>query len=105
MEKEIKDNYHTMNELYDHRTILFAILCKQNKTAWKSLKHSDGTSEDGWFIAGLSTAYGQVTYHQKIEYWDLFQCKTLDKAPPYDGHTSEQVLERLKLNFLYDIFI
>ena len=46
--KETKDNYHTMDELYDHRTVLFAIVCRQNKTkAWKSLRHSDGSFEEG----------------------------------------------------------
>lgn len=99
-----KDDYHTMNELYDHRTILFAIICKQNKNiAWKSFRHSDGTFEEGWFIAGLETPYGQITYHQKMEYWNLFDVKVLDKAPFYDGHTSDQVLERLKLTFLGEL--
>ena len=99
-----KDDYHTMNELYDHRTILFAIICKQNKNiAWKSFRHSDGTFEEGWFIAGLETPYGQITYHQKMEYWNLFDVKVLDKAPFYDGHTQDQVLERLKLTFLGEL--
>lgn len=94
------DDHHTMDELYDHRTILFAIVCKLNiNHSWKSKRHSDGSSEDGWFIAGLDTPYGQITYHQKIEYWNLFECKELPKAPLYDGHTSEDVLERLKLTF------
>lgn len=99
-----KDNYHTMDELYDHRTVLFAIVCRQNKTkAWKSLRHSDGYFEEGWFIAGLDTPYGQVTYHQKIEYWNMFDVQELPKAPLYDGHTPEQALERLKLTFFGDI--
>lgn len=101
---EVKDDYHTMDELYDHRTILFAIVCKQNKNmAWKSLRHYDGSSEDGWFIAGLETPYGQITYHQKIEYWNFFDVQVLDKAPFFDGHNSKQVLERLRLTFLGEL--
>lgn len=100
-----KDNYHTMDELYEHRTILFAIVCKLNRDkAWKSRRHSDGTSEDGWFIAGIETPYGQLTYHQKMQYWNLFDVNELPKALPYDGHTSEQVLERLKLTFLGEVY-
>lgn len=98
------DNYHTMDELYDHRTVLFAAICRiYRNRSWKSKLHSDGTGEDGWFIAGIETPYGQVTYHQKIEYWNMFVCKELPKAPLYDGHTPQQALERLKLFFFGDI--
>lgn len=102
--EQIKDDYHTMDELYDHRTMLFAILCKvYRQRSWKSKRHSDGSFEEGWFIAGMDTPYGQVTYHQKMEFWNLFTCKELDKAPLYDGHTSDDVLERLKLTFFGNI--
>lgn len=102
--KEVKDAYHTMDELYDHRTVLFAAICRiyRNRT-WKSKRHSDGSSEEGWFIAGIDTPYGQASYHQKIEYWDMFVCKELDKAPLYDGHTPSEALERMKLFFFGDI--
>lgn len=34
---EISDEYHTFNELYFHRMILFSVICNQNKDkAWKS---------------------------------------------------------------------
>ena len=103
----IKDDYHTMDELYNHRTMLFAALCNEIKIineelgyalpySWKSRKHSDGTSEEGWFIAGIETILGQITYHQKDEFWDYFKCKELEMAPEYDGHTPDDVLERLK---------
>lgn len=106
--KEPHDDYHTMQELYNHRTILFAVLCKMvdeeyrghGNWSWKSKVHSDGTSEEGWFIAGIETLYGQITYHQKIEFWDLFHCKELDKAPEYDGHTPDDVLDRLIKEYL-----
>ena len=95
---EIKDNYHTMDDLYTYRTVLFAGICNMNlNRSWKSKRHHDNTSEEGWFIAGIETKYGQITYHQKIEYWDLFNCQELPHAPLYDGHTPEEALERLKL--------
>lgn len=101
MAKGVKDNYHTMDELYDHRTVLFAVICSQNKNrAWKSKRHHDNSYEEGWFIAGLETPYGQITYHQKMEYWDLFDVTICHHAPFYDGHTSDDVLDRLKLYFL-----
>ena len=94
---QARDDYHTMQELYDHRTVLFALICSKlyPELAWKSEKHSDGTSEPGWFIAGLETPFGQITYHQKSKYWGIFDCKVLDKAPEYDGHTPGHVLTRL----------
>ena len=41
---EFSDGHHTINELYHHRTILFAVLCSKNQNiAWKSKKHHDGS--------------------------------------------------------------
>lgn len=97
----VSDNYHTMDELYDHRSILFAFICSQNTDiSWKSKCHSDGSSEEGWFIAGLETPHGQITYHQKIDFWGSFLCKELDKAPEYDGHTPDDVFNRFIMNII-----
>lgn len=94
---EISDGYHTFNELYDHRAVLFSVICNQNfDIAWKSKLHDDGTMYDGMFIAGISTCNGDIRYHVENKYWDLFRVKELDRAPEYDGHTSDDVLERLK---------
>ena len=91
-----KDKYHTMDDLYDHRTVLFAlVVSKFPEISWKSYRHSDGTSENGWFIAGMETPYGQISYHQKLIYWNIFQCKELERAPEYDGHTPGHVITRL----------
>lgn len=99
-----EDKYHTMDELYDHRSMLFALICSDNPSvAWKSNVHSDGTPvEDGWFIAGLETPYGQITYHQKMEFYKYFKCPRLDRAPKYDGHTPNDVLDRLKKILVYE---
>ena len=49
---KISDGYHTFEELYAHRIMLFICLMKSNKDiSWKSRVHGDGTSLDGWFIA------------------------------------------------------
>ena len=99
-EKEIEnisDGYHTFKELYHHRALLFASIVAMNKdTAWKSKQHSDGTMYDNMFIVGITTPEGDATYHYDIDpYWDMFQCKELDKAPEFDGHTPEIALERI----------
>ena len=65
--------------------------------AWKSRVHSDGTSLDGWFIAGVGKSPGnQITYHLPDAKWDDCNVPELVKAPKWDGHTSKDVLRRLK---------
>ena len=91
------DGYHTFNELYHHRALLFSVIVSQFKDiAWKSKQHHDGTMYDGMFIVGVNTLQGQATYHYDVEpYWNMFNCKELEKAPEWDGHTAEQAIERI----------
>lgn len=93
---DISDGYHTFNELYYHRMILFSVIVSQNRAiSWKSKKHSDNTMYDDMFIVGINTPMGQVTYHYNLKYWNYFDCCELKKAPEYDGHTSDDVCNRL----------
>ena len=112
---QISDGFHTFDEFYEHRITLFITLCKMlrgyidvlikyqgvsesenNPVIWRSKLHNDGTSFDGWFILGI-THPNQITYHIPLSRWDDTEfAKTLDKAPEWDGHTSQDVLERLK---------
>lgn len=99
----ISDGYHTFGELYEHRIVLYIALCRQlsknsTRSVWISKKHSDGSVWDGWFLLGICIANGeQITYHLPERYWDV--CKEFayefDQAPPFDGHTSDDVLNRL----------
>ncbi len=100
---EVSDGYHTMEELYDHRITLYICLCEALVQAghngiWRSKLHSDGSSFDGWFILGIGKNEGtQITYHLPIERWEeAGSAETLEKAPQWDGHTSGDVLKRLK---------
>ena len=106
---EVSDGYHTFDELYEHRVVLWIALCKilyadpqyqtgQKADVWRSKLHSDGTSFDGWFIMGIGRNKGeQITYHLPISKWeDTNFAETRDKAPEFDGHTSADVLERIK---------
>ena len=94
---ETSDGYHTFNELYHHRAVLFSVIvANYPDRAWKSKKHHDGTMYDGMFIVGIETPDGQATYHYDIDpYWDMFKCRVLDKAPEWDGHTPAQAIERI----------
>ena len=93
---EVSDGHHTFNELYEHRHALFSALIKRLPLhGWKSKLHDDGSMFKGWFIAGFATPHGTITYHIPRHLWHEFPCKELDKAPKWDGHTSEDVIERL----------
>ena len=105
----ISDGYHTMDELYDHRITLYIALCKfviyhevklhgVNDIVWRSKLHSDGSEYKGWFLLGIGKEKGkQVTYHLPLDRWDdISMAQTLEKAPEFDGHTSEDVLNRIK---------
>lgn len=100
---ETSDGYHTFNELYDHRTMLMAVLMNTEEfctVSWRSRQHHVGGAPmfDGMFIVGMNLHVGQVTYHIEDKHWDLFNgVETLENAPEWDGHTSGDVLERLRM--------
>lgn len=97
---EVSDGYHTFNELYHHRAILFSVICNQNKEiAWKSKKHNNGTMYDGMFIVGIQTPLGQYTYHYDIKpYWEMFDVKELENAPKWDGHQPKDIDRLFSIN-------
>jgi len=99
---EISDGYHTFNQLYHQRAILFATIVNQNKDiSWKSFKHADGKycfdSNGEWFIVGIDTKEGSYTYHYEKKYWDYFKCQELECGKEYDGHTEKDVTRLLSL--------
>lgn len=94
----VSDGYHTFNELYAHRCSLFSALMKSHRNlSWKSLKHSDGSALEDWFVCGMNLPSGMITYHLPINpFWELLHdISTVQFAPEWDGHTSEDVINRL----------
>ena len=99
---DLSDGYHTFNQLYHQRAVLFATIVNQNKDiSWKSFKHSDGKycfdSDGEWFIVGIDTPEGSYTYHYEKSYWDMFKCQELECGKEWDGHTEEDVTRLLSL--------
>lgn len=92
---KVSDGSHTFEELYYHRMILFAAICNATTNSWKSKQHEDGSMYDGYFIAGVTTAQGEFSYHYPIYYWDIFDAMELEFAPKWDGHTSKDVTRLL----------
>lgn len=97
----ISDGYHTFDELYEHRHALFLALMKSRPYGpWISKLHADGSSMDGWFIAGMELRTGPITYHLPMLLWDLAvktEAKVRERGPEWDGHTSQDVVARLML--------
>lgn len=118
------DGYHTFDELYDHRITLFIALCRlvewqdmkraeqasnvstsrgvhYDERVWHSKKHSDGEICFGTgtqYVFGIGRKKGeQITYRIPIRRWDETDfAETLDNALEWDGHSSDDVLMRLK---------
>lgn len=104
---KISDGYHTFEQLYEHRITLYIALCrvlskdlqKEHLGIFRTKIHSDGTNWEGWFVLGIEDMITgeQITYHLPESKWDETSfAETLDIAPKFDGHTSEDVLERIK---------
>lgn len=108
---EMNRQLETVDELYEHRIELYLKLAELlywqtrdnsilRNTVWCSKVHSDGSQMEGWFVLGIGQEAGkQITYHLPMQYWDRacqHVVRVLDRAPEYDGHTSAQVLERLR---------
>lgn len=102
---KISDGYHTFGELYEFRMLYNAALFN----TWaklgmydvhKSIRHH-GDSEPcfggGWFVVVAILPGGQITNHYDLRHWDSFKVPECEEAKyPYDGHTSSDVIERLK---------
>lgn len=102
--EDFSDGYHTFKELYEFRKMYNAALfnewAKQGKfEVHKSKNHHEGEEcfGGGWFIVVAILPEGQISNHYEMKDWDLFKCEELEKAKyEFDGHTSQDVLKRLK---------
>jgi hypothetical protein len=102
---DVSDGYHTFAELYEHRFELYLALARMIAAAgptpivFRATKHHDGGGYDGWFMLGIGSTPGQqITYHLPGRLWDRAEfAETFERAPvPFDGHSSTDVLARLR---------
>lgn len=97
---QLSDGYHTFDSLYNQRLNLFAALVNTYRDrSWKTWNHEDGTPcfGGGWFLVCIDTPDGPYSYHYEAKDWDMFDCKELEKAKPFDGHTDKDVGRVLSL--------
>ena len=118
-EHKFSDGYHTFESLYDIRlaynVALFNEWGRQHRPdksgrmylsipvpkydVHKSTRHHDGELcfGGGWFIVVANLPSGQISNHYEMKHWDLFRVPETEKAKyEWDGHTSEDVINRLK---------
>ena len=88
---DTSDGFHTFDELYHHRAVLFSLIVACFPSAsWKSKRHSDGTMYDGMFIVGIETNWGQATYHyETVDSPNAFVVRIFS--------TPDQAIERIGL--------
>lgn len=118
IDENTSDGYHTFKELYQFRKAYNVALFNEwgSKKYWKwseklgcgeqlpkydvhkSWKHHDGEPcfGGGWFIVVAILPSGQISNHYKAEDWDLFKIPETETAKyPFDGHTGQDVINRL----------
>lgn len=97
---DLSDGYHTFNELYYQRMMLFAVIVNSHKDkAWKTRNHEDGNPcfGGGWFLVSIDTPKGTYGYHYEDKYWHMFDCSELGQAKHWDGYTDKDVDRLLSL--------
>lgn len=98
---DVDDGYHSFNDLYFQRCILFATIVNSHKElSWKTKCHEDGKPcfGGGWFLVTIETPEGEYGYHYEEKYWSLFNCKEIPNAKHWDGYTDKDVKRLLSLN-------
>lgn len=101
---ETSDGYHTFNELYEHRSVLFiALMAAHPKISWYSERHHKGSEVEmypGMFIAGMNIPTGQISYHLERNKW-LYAVSGIlgpdpkEYPPKWDGHSPRDVVNRI----------
>lgn len=101
---QLTDGHHTMEELYDHRRALTAVLAGYaaqlpEPVSWRSKAHHPDDSpmfEGGYFVVGIELDTGTITYHYKLSHWgDFAAVPELEHAPKWDGATPADTVTRL----------
>lgn len=90
---QISDGYHTFDELYEHRVLLYLSLlkCSNLKTHWMRNYYP------GWHVVFLELPTGQISYHVPAKH-TLFLEKNFGELSSsiWDGHMSKDVVARLE---------
>ena len=89
---DLSDGYHTFDELYEHRCLLFLVIARacSDRFYWKP-------DFEGWFCLYWESPEGQISYHIPNKFLHLIEDHIeRDDEHVFDGHKSPDVLNRLK---------
>lgn len=98
---DFSDGYHTFNELYEHRNLLFLAFCL-TESGSRGLLHGQVYWQQDhfpdWDLVSTKIGGKQISYHLPSKYRHILegnfeQSTTLEEV--FDGHTSKDVIERL----------
>lgn len=105
---DISDGYHTFDELYEFRMLYNAAFFNSLRElehagahdfmVHKSKRHSDGEVcfGGGWFVVVAQLPTGQISNHYSLKHWDLFNIPEMSMSAPWDGHTPQDVANRMR---------
>lgn len=93
---ETSDGYHTFNELYEHRALLYIAWLTSDGCPGNPYLVKDHYPD--WDLLGCFIGGRQISYHIPVKHRHLYEncVEDLTENPPeFDGHTSSDVLERI----------
>lgn len=100
---ETSDGYHTFNELYEHRNLLFIAWMVSDGCPGKAYWVKDHM--EGWDLlcceiwqSDQAKKVGQISYHIPKKLRHLYSYYIPERPASehnFDGHTSSDVLERI----------
>ena len=97
---DISDGYHTFDELYQHRILLFLALIKSLSFDGVTTMKYRPDHYEGWDAVYLELGGNprkQISYHLPSSYRNIVasHCDLADDNYKWDGHSSKDVIDRL----------
>lgn len=99
---DISDGYHTFGELYQHRKLLYILLCLKDAKNCVWADHKEWES----IVLVWNSPQGQISYHVSYGMQEMFRDKIKQVEfgeHDYDGHTSDHVIDRLVKNIISEV--
>lgn len=98
---DISDGYHTFDELYEHRCLLWIAFCLERHSQHPEEKAAFWLRDhyEGWDLLATDLLNKQVSYHIPKKFRYLYEGivhEILGRSWEFDGHTPADVLQRLE---------
>lgn len=96
----MSDGYHTFDELYEHRCLLYLTwLVEEKKYGGQRAVFYKLDHFPGWDLVATHIGGQQVSYHLPLKYRDIvmhYFTPRADLESVWDGHSSSDVVKRLE---------